>query len=67
MPDSKSPVNGNSRHHPETVCNPTRKPSLNGSTASKARCGVAKMISEDRYCVDILNQVAALQSALDAV
>jgi len=29
--------------------------------------GVAKMISEDRYCVDILNQVAALQSALDAV
>ncbi|WP_304054552.1 metal-sensitive transcriptional regulator [Nitrosomonas communis] len=29
--------------------------------------GVAKMIVEDRYCVDILNQVAALQSALDAV
>lgn len=29
--------------------------------------GVNKMVSEDRYCVDILNQVAALQSALDAV
>ncbi|HJT50298.1 MAG TPA: metal-sensitive transcriptional regulator [Nitrosospira sp.] len=29
--------------------------------------GVAKMITEDRYCVDILNQVSALQSALDAV
>lgn len=29
--------------------------------------GVAKMIVEDRYCVDILNQIAALQSALDAV
>ncbi|SFI18306.1 metal-sensitive transcriptional regulator [Nitrosomonas sp. Nm34] len=29
--------------------------------------GVAKMIVEDRYCVDILNQVSALQSALDAV
>lgn len=29
--------------------------------------GVNKMVTEDRYCVDILNQVAALQSALDAV
>jgi CsoR family transcriptional regulator, copper-sensing transcriptional repressor len=29
--------------------------------------GVNKMILEDRYCVDILNQVSALQSALDAV
>ncbi len=29
--------------------------------------GVTKMITEDRYCVDVLNQVAALQSALDAV
>jgi CsoR family transcriptional regulator, copper-sensing transcriptional repressor len=29
--------------------------------------GVNKMVSEDRYCVDILNQVSALQSALDAV
>ena len=29
--------------------------------------GVNKMVLEDRYCVDILNQVAALQSALDAV
>ena len=28
---------------------------------------MAKMITEDRYCVDILNQVSALQSALDAV
>ena len=29
--------------------------------------GVAKMIAEDRYCVDVLNQISALQSALDAV
>ena len=28
--------------------------------------GVTKMISEDRYCVDVLNQVSALQSALDS-
>lgn len=29
--------------------------------------GVARMIAGDRYCVDILNQISALQSALDAV
>lgn len=29
--------------------------------------GVAKMLQEDRYCMDILTQIAALRSALDAV
>ena len=29
--------------------------------------GVAQMIQNDRYCVDVLTQVAAIQSALDAV
>lgn len=29
--------------------------------------GIEKMIAEDRYCVDILNQIAAVRSALDAV
>ena len=29
--------------------------------------GLQKMVEEDRYCVDILTQVAALRSALDAV
>jgi CsoR family transcriptional regulator, copper-sensing transcriptional repressor len=29
--------------------------------------GVAKMVAEDRYCVDILTQIAAIQSALDAL
>lgn len=28
--------------------------------------GVAAMIEEDRYCVDVLTQVSAIQSALDA-
>jgi DNA-binding FrmR family transcriptional regulator len=27
--------------------------------------GIKKMIDEDRYCVDILNQIAAVRSALD--
>lgn len=29
--------------------------------------GLQKMIEEDRYCVDILTQVAAIRSALNAV
>jgi CsoR family transcriptional regulator, copper-sensing transcriptional repressor len=27
--------------------------------------GIQRMIEEDRYCVDILNQIAAVRSALD--
>ena len=29
--------------------------------------GIGKMIETDRYCVDVLNQVSAVQAALDAV
>jgi DNA-binding FrmR family transcriptional regulator len=29
--------------------------------------GIGRMIDEDRYCVDVLTQVAAVQSALDAL
>lgn len=28
--------------------------------------GIKNMVEEDRYCVDILNQVSAIQSALNA-
>ena len=29
--------------------------------------GVARMVEEDRYCVDVLTQVGAIQAALDKV
>ena len=29
--------------------------------------GVERMIEEDRYCIDILTQIAAIQAALDKV
>ena len=29
--------------------------------------GIAKMVDEDRYCVDVLQQTSAVQSALEAV
>ncbi len=29
--------------------------------------GIQRMVEEDRYCVDVLHQVAAVESALDRV
>jgi DNA-binding FrmR family transcriptional regulator len=29
--------------------------------------GIQRMIDEDRYCVDILNQISAVRSALDSL
>ena len=29
--------------------------------------GIARMVDEDKYCIDILTQVSAVQSALDSV
>jgi DNA-binding FrmR family transcriptional regulator len=29
--------------------------------------GIQRMVDEDRYCVEILNQIAAVRSALDAL
>jgi DNA-binding FrmR family transcriptional regulator len=29
--------------------------------------GIGRMIEEDRYCIDVLTQVAAVRSALDAL
>jgi len=29
--------------------------------------GIQRMVEEDRYCVDVLNQVAAVEGALDRV
>jgi DNA-binding FrmR family transcriptional regulator len=29
--------------------------------------GISRMIVEDRYCIDVLTQISAVQSALDAV
>lgn len=29
--------------------------------------GIAKMVDEDRYCIDVLTQISAVQSALEGV
>ncbi len=56
-------------HHPGQAVVQPNKPSLlkrlnriEGQTR-----GVAKMVEADRYCVDVLTQISAIQSALDAL
>ncbi len=29
--------------------------------------GIAKMVEDDRYCIDVLTQISAIQKAIDAV
>ncbi|WP_280139817.1 metal-sensitive transcriptional regulator [Nitrosomonas communis] len=55
-------------HVPDHVIQPNKEALIKRLNRIEGQVrGVAKMIVEDRYCVDILNQVSALQSALDAV
>lgn len=55
-------------HVPDYVIQPNKEALIKRLNRIEGQVrGVARMIAEDRYCVDILNQVSALQSALDAV
>ena len=58
---------------------PSRATPVRGYTASKDQLqtrlrriegqvrGVQGMVAEDRYCIDVLTQIAAIQAALDKV
>ena len=64
----KSQARKESCHPPRTVVQPDKEALIKRLNRIEGQVrGVNKMVTEDRYCVDILNQVAALQSALDAV
>ena len=57
----------------------TQTPVTRGYTATKDQLhkrlrriegqvrGIEKMVEEDRYCIDVLTQIAAVQAALDKV
>ncbi len=50
------------------VIQPQKKQLLNRLRKIEGQVrGLANMVEEDRYCVDIITQIAALRSALDAV
>ena len=64
----KSSVSKKPCHSPQNVVQPDKAALMKRLNRIEGQVrGVAKMIAEDRYCVDILTQVSALQSALDAV
>lgn len=55
-------------HAPDHVIQPDKEALIKRLNRIEGQVrGVAKMITEDRYCIDILTQVSAMQSALDAV
>jgi DNA-binding FrmR family transcriptional regulator len=61
------------------MATPTTTPPVRGYTASKDQLqtrlrriegqvrGVEGMVEQDRYCIDVLTQISAIQAALDKV
>lgn len=66
----KSPADGKHTepcHPPKKVVQPHKAALMKRMNRIEGQVrGVAKMIEDDRYCVDILTQISAVQSALDA-
>lgn len=64
MPASKraDPVSPRHVHRSDTADLSKRLNRIEGQVR-----GLNKMVEEDRYCIDILTQVAAVRSALDAL
>lgn len=67
----KSPANNRHTeqcHPPKSVVQPHKEALMKRMNRIEGQArGIGKMIEEDRYCVDILTQISAVQSALDAV
>lgn len=55
-------------HHERRVVQPRKKALLNRLSRIGGQVnGIAQMVEQDRYCVDILHQISAARSALNAV
>lgn len=55
-------------HAPKAVVQPHKAALLKRLNRIEGQVrGVGKMIQEDRYCVDILNQISAMKAAMDAL
>ena len=55
-------------HGPKAVVQPRKQALIRRLNRIEGQVrGVARMIGDDRYCVDILTQVSALRSALDGL
>lgn len=55
-------------HHSPSVVQPNKAALLKRLHRIEGQVrGVGKMIEDDRYCIDVLTQIAAIESALDAL
>jgi DNA-binding FrmR family transcriptional regulator len=66
-------------HAPQAAAAAAESPPVRGYAATKDQLrtrlrriegqvrGVERMVSEDRYCIDVLTQISAIQAALDKV
>ena len=58
-PDTQVPTRGYSASKPQLQ---TRLRRIEGQVR-----GIERMVQDDRYCIDVLTQIAAVQAALDRV
>jgi len=67
MPVTKSSTKAPCHVAPKSVVQPHKAGLLKRINRIEGQVrGIGKMIDADRYCVDILTQISAIQSALDA-
>jgi len=59
MADSSAPVRGYSASKDELLARLAR---IEGQVR-----GIERMVEQDRYCIDVLTQISAIQAALDKV
>jgi len=61
------PATKRSKPHHTTVDRPEKPDLLKRLNRVEGQVrGIARMIEEDRYCIDVLTQISAVRSALDA-
>lgn len=66
-PQRKPPAS-DAQCHPRQVAQPHKAALLKRINRVEGQVrGIAGMVAQDRYCIDILTQISAIQSALDAV
>jgi DNA-binding FrmR family transcriptional regulator len=65
---SRSDASARAQHAGHAIVQPNKAALLKRLNRIEGQTrGVAKMVDEDRYCVDVLTQISAIQSALDAL
>ena len=64
----KSRPEAGAAHEPHTIQRGNKPALANRISRIEGQVrGVRKMIDEDRYCIDVITQISAIQSALDAL